>query len=65
MAQALKSTLVLSAYQGLENLAASSEVNVLKILGSDVSTFLKVTLTFEAPGISSQLGTHQVSINLD
>lgn len=65
MAQALKSTLVLSAYRGLENLTASSEINVLKILGFDVSALLKVTVTFDAPGISTQLGTHQMSINLD
>lgn len=49
MAQALKNTLVLTACQGLETLTASSEANVLKILDSDVSALLKVTVTFETP----------------
>lgn len=38
---------------------------MLKILDCDVNAAVKVTVTFEAPGISGQLGTHQVSIKFD
>lgn len=38
---------------------------MLKILDFDVNVVLKVTVTFEAPGISSKLGMRQVSVKFD
>lgn len=35
---------------------ASREVNVLTLFNFDVSAHLKVTVTFEAPGTSANLG---------
>lgn len=49
----------------LETFTASREADALKILDFDVNVVPKVTITLEAPGISSQLGTHQVSIKFD
>lgn len=44
---------------------ASREADALTISNVDVSALLKGTVTFAAPGTSSRLGTHQVSIKFD
>lgn len=65
MAQASENTLVPNAHGSSETFTVWREVNMLNISDFGVNAALKVTVTFEVPGISGRLGTHQVSIKFD